>query len=159
NAARYVGPRRDHHIGKIVAIRIGRRHADAAAIAVRTADEEVRNRVVHGDQGTAGDERLAADGEHFGAAAGAGAEDEVAEAVAVHVANGDISAIAESVAEGKEVPDQPVGRIEPVGGECLRAVDDDDARAAAEAGRDGQIRHAVSVDVADGGTGPAAEVR
>src|SRR6185437_3480964 len=40
-----------------------------------------------------------------------------------------------------------------------RAIEDGDARAAAEPGRDHEIAEAVAIEVADGGAGPAAEAR
>ena len=140
------------HVGQQVAVEDLVGDPDAAAV-VDVAGEEVGVQLRVDD--ALREEVVAVEDLDARPAARPGAGDQVAETVAVHVADGHISSVAERIFEDEEV-----------GGEVLEgqlgerfAVPEGDARSALEAGGDGDVGVAVAVDVADGGAGAAAEGR
>src|SRR5207302_2303954 len=74
-----------------------------------------------------------------------------------HTPRGDEGAVAQRVLEGKEVADEP-GRVGAAGRQRA-AVEDRDAGAALDPGRDDQVGRAVAVEVAQRRPAAAAEVR
>ncbi len=139
----------DDQVGLAVAVEVLHGNADAAA-AVRVADEEVGHRRLR-----AGQEVLAGEREDPRPAALPAADDDVREAVPVQISGCEEDAVAERRLEGEEVAEEfrPAGRGE------FRSVKDGHARSAACPGRDQKVGLAVTVDVAERRSGPAAEVR
>src|SRR6185436_760897 len=87
--------------------------------------------------------------------AGAGAAAKVVEAVAIDVADGGVGAVAEGLFEDVEVAEELGAAVRAE----RHAAEGGHSGSAAEAGGDDEVAATVAVDIADGGTGSAAEVR
>src|SRR5262249_44617813 len=149
----------DDDVELVVLVGVDNGDADAVAIGRAAAGEEVGDRRGDGEGRALLDQFFAADNEDAGPAVGAGAEDEVAVAVAGHVAEGAGAAVAQGGVEDEEIADEAIGRVEAVGGEGFGTVDDFDAGPAAETGDDDEIGNAVAIDIAGSHAGAAPEVR